>query len=71
MTLALISGLFIGSVLGFVGAGGEAGAAADLAAAGDDLEAGMDDLDAAAGEADLEEPAGAEGSAADLGRGRR
>ena len=45
--------------------------AADLAAAGDDLEAGMDDLDAAASEADLEEPAGAEGSAADLGRGRR
>ena len=56
-----------------LGAGGEAGAAADLAAAGDDLSAGADDLDAAAAEAgaDLEEPAGAEGSEADLGRGRR
>lgn len=53
-----------------LGAGGEAGAAADLAAAGDDLSAGADDLDAAAAEAgaDLEEPAGAE---TDLGRGRR
>ena len=53
-----------------LGAGNEAGAAADLAAAGDELEAGADDLDAAAAEAgaDLEEPAGAE---TDLGRGRR
>ena len=53
-----------------LGAGGEAGAAADLAAAGDDLGAGADDLDAAAAEAgaDIEEPAGGE---TDLGRGRR
>lgn len=55
-----------------LGAGNEAGAAADLNAAGADLEAGMDDLDAADLEAgdDLEtgEPAGAE---TDLGRGRR
>lgn len=56
-----------------LGAGGEAGAAADLAAAGDELGAGADDLDAAAAAAgaDMEEPAGAEGSEADLGRGRR
>lgn len=55
-----------------LGAGGEAGAAADLAAAGADLGAGMDDLEAGAELAadDLEEPeAGA--AAADLGRGRR
>jgi len=55
-----------------LGAGGEAGAAADLSAAGADLEAGAGDLDAAAAQVgdDLEtgEPAG---SAADLGRGRR
>jgi hypothetical protein len=51
-----------------LGAGGEAGAAADLDAAGADLAAGMDDLEA--GAADLEEP-DAETSAADLGRGRR
>lgn len=53
-----------------LGAGNEAGAAADLDAAGADLEAGADDLDAAAAEAgaDMEEPAGAE---TDLGRGRR
>lgn len=51
-----------------LGAGGEAGAAADLDAAGADLEAGMDDLEA--GAADMEEP-DAEASAADLGRGRR
>ena len=52
-----------------LGAGDEAGAAADLAAAGADLEAGVDDLDAAVG-ADLEtgEPEAAD---TDLGRGRR
>jgi len=53
-----------------LGAGGEAGAAADLAAAGDDLSAGIDDLEAGAELAgdDLEEPGA---GAADLGRGRR
>ena len=55
-----------------LGAGGEAGAAADLDAAGADLEAGVADLDAGAAEvgADLEEPEAA-GAETDLGRGRR
>jgi len=55
-----------------MGAGGEAGAAADLAAAGADLEAGAGDLEAGAELAadDLEEPEAGAG-AADLGRGRR
>lgn len=53
-----------------LGAGGEAGAAADLAAADADLGAAGDELDAVAADAgdELEEPAG---NAADLGRGRR
>jgi hypothetical protein len=50
-----------------LGAGGEAGAAADLAAAGADLDAAAGDVNAAEID-DLEEPAGAE---TDLGRGRR
>jgi len=55
-----------------MGAGGEAGAAADLAAAGADLEAGAGDLEAGAELAadDLEAPEAGAG-AADLGRGRR
>lgn len=53
-----------------MGAGGEAGAAADLAAAGADMAAGGDELDAAAAAAgeEIPEPEGAE---TDLGRGRR
>lgn len=50
-----------------LGAGGEAGAAADLAAAGADLDAAAADVGDAEID-DLEEPAGAE---TDLGRGRR
>jgi hypothetical protein len=51
-----------------LGAGNEAGAAADLDAAGADLAAGVDDLDAAGDDLETGEPAGSE---TDLGRGRR